>query len=136
MGSERLAVASAVGAFGQALAESFDFADVGFTLVSVPGDGDVGRRGVKAEADHLSFEVPAGQSEHPRAALSRPVYVELGQVPGCTRPTRDQAADDQRRDRQCAAVGKARSLVRGGPGRPYRCYLVTRPALAQVRLLL
>jgi hypothetical protein len=37
-----LAVAAAVGVFGQAVAESFDFADVGFAFVGVRGDGGGG----------------------------------------------------------------------------------------------
>jgi hypothetical protein len=41
-GGDGLAVASAVGAFGQALAELLDFADVGFSLVGVRGDGEDG----------------------------------------------------------------------------------------------
>ena len=39
-GGDGLAVASAVGAFGQALAELLDFADVGLSLVGVRGDGE------------------------------------------------------------------------------------------------
>jgi hypothetical protein len=44
-----LAVAAAVGVFGQVLAVAFDFADVGFAFVGVGGDGeqgDVGGGGV------------------------------------------------------------------------------------------
>src|SRR5579863_8423807 len=37
-----VAVAAAVGAFGQVLAKPFDFADVGFAFVGVGGDGEQG----------------------------------------------------------------------------------------------
>jgi hypothetical protein len=43
-GGDALAIASAVGAFGQALAELLDFADVGFAFVGAGGDGETGRR--------------------------------------------------------------------------------------------
>jgi hypothetical protein len=39
-GGDGLAVAAAVGAFGQALAELLDLAEVGFSFVGVGGDGD------------------------------------------------------------------------------------------------
>jgi hypothetical protein len=38
-GGDGLAVAAALGAFGQVLAGAFDFADVGFAFVGVGGDG-------------------------------------------------------------------------------------------------
>jgi hypothetical protein len=41
-GGDGLAVASAVGAFGQVLAGPFDFADVGFAFVGVGGGGEQG----------------------------------------------------------------------------------------------
>jgi hypothetical protein len=69
-GGDGLAVAAAVGAFGQVLAEAFDFADVGFALVGVSGDGEhggVSGGGVEDEADHLGFGVAAGQGEDPGA---------------------------------------------------------------------
>jgi hypothetical protein len=59
-GGDGLAVASAVGAFGQALAESVYFADVGFSFVGVRGDGEDGDAGggVEDDADGLAFGVP------------------------------------------------------------------------------
>ncbi len=62
-GGDGLAVAAAVGAFGQAVAEAFDLADAGLSLVGVGGDGeqgDGGGGGVQNEADHLGVRVPAG----------------------------------------------------------------------------
>jgi hypothetical protein len=56
-GGDGLAVASAVGAFGQAFAVPRDFADVGFALVGVSGDGEqggVGGVGVQDETDGLA----------------------------------------------------------------------------------
>ena len=44
-GGDGLAVAAAVGAFGQALAELLDFAEVGFAFVGVGGDGEEGDAG-------------------------------------------------------------------------------------------
>ena len=38
-GGDGLAVAAAVGAFGQVVAGAFDLADVGFAFVGVGGDG-------------------------------------------------------------------------------------------------
>jgi hypothetical protein len=64
-GSDGLAVAAAVGVFGQGLAVGLDFADVGFAFVGVGGDGEddgVGRGGVEDEGDGLGFGVVAGQS--------------------------------------------------------------------------
>jgi hypothetical protein len=57
-GGDGLAVASAVGALGQALAEAFDLADVGFAFVGVRGDGkdrEAGGGGVQDEGDRLAF---------------------------------------------------------------------------------
>ena len=62
-GGDGLAVAAAVGAFGQGLAVAFDFADVGFAFVGVGGDGeqgDVGGGGVQDEADGLAVGVAPG----------------------------------------------------------------------------
>ena len=61
-GGDGLAVAAAVGAFGQALAELFYFADVGFAFVGVGGDGDAGGGGLEDEGDGLAFGVPACQA--------------------------------------------------------------------------
>jgi hypothetical protein len=61
-GGDGLAVAAAIGAFGQGLAVAFDFADVGFAFVGVGSDGeqgDVGGGVVQDEADDLGFAVPA-----------------------------------------------------------------------------
>jgi len=89
-----LAVAAAVGAFGQVLAGPLDLADVGLAFVGVGGDGeqgDVGGGGVQDEADGLGLGVVAGQGEDPGAvgvgpgllrvdaALADPV-VELGEL--------------------------------------------------------
>ena len=43
-GGDGLAVAAAVGAFGEGLAVALDFADVGFAFVGVGGDGEDRRR--------------------------------------------------------------------------------------------
>ena len=62
-GGDGLAVLSTVGALGQALAESFYFADVGFAFVGLGGDGeegDAGGIGVEDEGDRLAFWVAAG----------------------------------------------------------------------------
>jgi len=59
-GGDGLAVALAVGAFKQVAAESFDFADVGFLLVGVRGDGEeggVGGGGIQDEADRLAVGI-------------------------------------------------------------------------------
>jgi hypothetical protein len=69
-GGDGLAVASAVGSFGQALAESLDLAEVGFSLVGVGGDGEDGDAGgvsVKDKGDHLGVGVPAGRGQDPGA---------------------------------------------------------------------
>ena len=58
-----LAVAAAVGAFGQGLAVAFDFADVGFAFVGVGGDGEPGDAGggfVEDEADGTAVGVAPG----------------------------------------------------------------------------
>ena len=65
-GGDGLAVASAVGAFGEVLAGAFDFAEVGFAFVGVGGDGeqgDVGGGGVQDEADRLAVGVAVGQGD-------------------------------------------------------------------------
>ena len=65
-GGDGLAVASAVGAFGQALAELLDFADVGFAFVGVGGDGEdggVGGGGVEDEGYGLGVGVSVGQGD-------------------------------------------------------------------------
>ena len=74
-GGDGLAVAAAVGAFGQALAEAFYFAEVGFAFVGVRGDGedgDAGGGGVQDEGDGLAFGVAARQGDWPRALDLRP----------------------------------------------------------------
>ena len=63
-GGDGLAVAAAVGAFGQGLAEALDFAEVGFSFVGVRGDGedgDAGGVGVEEEGDGLAVGVAACQ---------------------------------------------------------------------------
>ena len=65
-GGDGLAVAAAVGAFGQVLAVAFYFADVGFAFADVGGegeDGGAGGGGVQDEADGLAFGVVAGQGD-------------------------------------------------------------------------
>jgi hypothetical protein len=85
-GGHGLAVAPTVGAFGQALAESLDLADVGLSLVGVRGDGEhggVGGGGVQDEADRLALGVPAGQGDDPGAVGLWPGLLRLGEaVPG------------------------------------------------------
>ncbi len=69
-GGDGLAVAPAVGAFGEALAGSLDLADVGFSLVGVRSYGEhgaVGGGGVHDEDDRLGLGVLAGQGKDPRA---------------------------------------------------------------------
>ena len=93
-GGDGLAVAAAVGAFGQFLPGPFDLAEVGFAFVGVGGDGeqgDVGGGGVQDEADRLGVGVAAGQGQDPGAvgfgpgllrvdvAVPDPV-VELGEL--------------------------------------------------------
>ena len=63
-GGDGLAVAAAVGAFGQGLGVALDFADVGFAFVGVGGDGEhdgVSRGGIEDEGDGVGFGVAAGQ---------------------------------------------------------------------------
>jgi hypothetical protein len=72
-GGDGLAVALAVGAVGQVLAESLDLADVGFPLAGVRGDGvdrDLGGGGVEDEADRLAAGVAAGQGDDPGPSVS------------------------------------------------------------------
>ena len=72
-GGDGLAVAAAVGAFGQALAEAFDFADVGFAFVGVRGDGedgDAGGGGVEDEGDGLAVGVAACQGDERGPSVS------------------------------------------------------------------
>src|SRR5512146_2776206 len=59
-----LAVAAAVGAFGQVLGVELDFAEVGFAFLGVGGDGVEGGvrgGGVQDEGDGLAVGVVAGQ---------------------------------------------------------------------------
>lgn len=58
-----LAVAAAIGVFGERLAVALDFADVGFAVIGVGCDGEhdgVGRGGIEDEGDGLGFGVAAG----------------------------------------------------------------------------
>ena len=74
-GGDSLAVAAAVGAFGQVLGVPLDFAEVGFAFVGVPGDreqGDVGGGGIQDEADGLAFGVVAGHGDDRGAVDLRP----------------------------------------------------------------
>src|SRR5580704_17260887 len=57
-GGDGLAIAAAVGAFGQVLGVPLDFVEVGFAFVGVPGDreqGDVRGGGIEDEADGLAL---------------------------------------------------------------------------------
>ena len=74
-GGDGLAVASAVGAFGQGLADSFYFADVGFSFVGVRGDredDDAGGGGVEDQRDGLAFGAVARQGDGPGSVGLRP----------------------------------------------------------------
>ena len=85
-GGDGLAVAAAVGVFGEGLAVALDFADVGFAFVGVGGDGEhdgVGRGGVEDEGDGLGFGVAAGQGDGPGLVDFRPGPFGVGSaVPG------------------------------------------------------
>ena len=80
-GGDGLAVAAAVGAFGQGLAVALDFADVGFAFVGVGGDGEdggAGGGGVQDEGDGLAFGVAAGQGDGPGPVGLRPRPLGVG----------------------------------------------------------
>ena len=65
-GGDGLAVAAAVGVFGEVLGVAFDFADVGFSFAGVGGegeDGGAGGGGVQDEADGAAVGVVAGQGD-------------------------------------------------------------------------
>ena len=65
-GGDGLAVAAAVGAFGEVLAVAFYFADVGFAFAGVGGegeDGGAGGAGIQDQADRLAVGVVAGQGD-------------------------------------------------------------------------
>jgi len=73
--SDGLAVAPAVGALGQALAELLDLADVSFSLVGMSSDGehgDVGGGVIKDQADRLGLGIPAGQGNDAGSIGFRP----------------------------------------------------------------
>src|ERR1035441_3565470 len=79
-GGDGLAVAPAVGALREALAEVLDFADVGFSFAGVRGDGEqggVGGGGVQDEADGLALGVAAGQRDDPGAVGFWPGWLGL-----------------------------------------------------------
>ena len=74
-GGDGLAVAPAVGVFGQVLAGPLDLAEVGFSLVGVGGDGvdgDVGSGGIEDEGNYLAFGIPPGQGEWARTVALWP----------------------------------------------------------------
>ena len=84
-GGDGLAVAAAVGVFGQGLGVALDFADVGFAFVGVGGDGEddgAGGGGVEDEGDGLGFGVAAGQGDGPGFVDFRPgpLGVRLGRA--------------------------------------------------------
>jgi hypothetical protein len=85
-GGDGLAVAPAIGAFGQALAELLDLADVGFAFVGVGGDGEegcVGGGGVEDESDGLGLGIGVGQGSDLGFADRGPGLPGLGAaVPG------------------------------------------------------
>src|SRR5689334_1542602 len=63
-----LAVAAAVGAFGQVLGVELDFAEVGFAFLGVGGEGvhgDVRGGGVQDQGDGLAAGVVPGQGGDP-----------------------------------------------------------------------
>ena len=115
-GGDGLAVASAVGAFGQALAELLDLADVGLALVGVRGDGEdggVGGGGVQDEADRLAVGVAVGQGDDLGSVGLRPGLLRAGRGPawpaGGGRPASGRPGRSGRRRR--------RSSRRPGRGR-------------------
>src|SRR6516225_1371470 len=80
-GGDGLAVAPAVGAFGQVLRVPLDLAEVGFALVGVRGDGvdgDVGSGGIEDEADRLAFGIAAGQGQYTWAVAFWPGLLREG----------------------------------------------------------
>ena len=82
-----LAVAAAVGSFGQVLGVELDFAEVGFAFLGMSGDrvhGDVRGGGVQHEGDGLAFRVMVGQGGDPRSAdlLLGLLGMAAGTVPG------------------------------------------------------
>ena len=90
-GGDGLAVAAAVGAFGQVGAVLFDFADVGFALISVRSEGKHNGTGcsVQDHGDGPGFEVPAGQGGERRAVgLGPGLPRRLAAVPGTGRAAR------------------------------------------------
>ena len=86
-GGDGLAVAAAVGVFGQgSLGVASDFADVGFAFVGVGGDGKdrgAGGGGIENKGDGLAFGVAAGQGDGPGLVDLRPRPLGVGSaVPG------------------------------------------------------
>ena len=71
-GGEGLAVAPAVGAFGQGLTVSLDFADVGFAFVGVGGDGEQGGIGVVASRMRLTVWLSGFRWAGGRRSRARP----------------------------------------------------------------
>ncbi len=65
------------------MAESFYFAEVGFSFVGMRGDGDAGEAGVKDEGDGLAFGVAARQGDGPQPLDLRPRLLgDRSAVPG------------------------------------------------------
>ena len=85
-GGDGLAVAAAVGGFGEGQGVALDFADVGFAFVGMGGDGEhdcVGRGGVEDEGDGLAFGVAAGQGNRHGLVDFRPIPLGVcSAVPG------------------------------------------------------
>jgi hypothetical protein len=85
-GGDGLAVAPAVGAFGQADAEAFDLTNVSFALISVRGEGEHGDAGggdVQDEGHGPGLGVVAGQGGDPGAVGLGPGLPWVGMaVPG------------------------------------------------------
>ena len=74
-GGDGLAVAAAVGAFGQVGAVLFDFANVGLALVGVRGEGEHGDAGggdIQDEGDRLGLGVVPGQGGNEGPVSLRP----------------------------------------------------------------
>ena len=80
-GGDGLAVAAAVGVFGEGLAVELDFANMGFAFVGVGGDGEdggAGGGGVEDEGNGLAFGVAAGQGDGSGLVDFRPLLLGVG----------------------------------------------------------
>ena len=122
-GGDGLAVAAAVGAFGQAAAGPFDLADMDFAFIGVGGDseqGDVGGGGVQDQGDRLGFGVAAGQDQDPGAVdLGPGLAAHQARKPGGEGARRGRVApDDSNGDSNRS--GQRLPAATDGPGqRPF-----------------